>query len=118
MPRFAAVLSMLVAAAASQPVLAQSSNIPGVTEAAPGVQSIDGAKVPSTRLSVSALKAAIEGDRSYSKIKRLFTVAGIASPGPAGTTTYMFKVHDTDTDKDVVAILFVKGGSILNYMIS
>ena len=117
MPKLAAVVSMFLVAAASQPVFAQSSGTPGVTEAAPGVQRIDGAKVPSTRLSVSALKAAIEGDRSYSKIKRLFTVAGIASPGPAGTTTYMFKVHDTDTEKDVVAILFVKGGSILNYLI-
>jgi hypothetical protein len=111
-------LLILAVAAISRPIEAQPSNTPGVTEVAPGVRQIDGSQVPSTQIGFSALKAAIESDRSFSKIKHLFTVAGIDSPGPSGTTTYMYKVHDPETGKDGVAILFVKDGKILNYMIT
>ena len=100
------------------PAQAQEQSVPGVTEVAPGVRHIDGAKVPSTQIGFSALKAAIESDRSFSKIKKLFTVPGIASPGPSGTTTYMYKVHDPETGQDGVAILFVKSGQIVNYLVT
>ncbi len=117
--RKAGIVFLFVAAAAiAQPIGAQSSDVPGVTESAPGVRSIDGSKVPSTQISFSALKAAIEQDRSFSKIKHLFTVSGIDTPGPSGTTTYMYKIRDPETGQDGVGILFVKSGKILNYMIT
>lgn len=118
MRRLGGLLIALTVTTSSSTVQAQSTNPPGVTEVAPGVREIDGGKVPSTQISVSALKAAIEKDRSFAATKRLFAVPGIASLGPAGTTTYMYKVHDTDTNVDMVAILFVKGGRVLNYLIS
>ena len=118
MLRLRATLPILAVALFAQPIEAQSTDVPGVTEVAPGVRQIDGNKVPSTNISFSVLKAAIENDRSFSAIKKLFTVNGIASPGPSGTTTYMYKVHDPEIDKDGVAILFVKGGRILDYLIT
>ena len=120
MDRYRRVLTLCGFVLASLPAQAQTQEqgVPGVTEVAPGVRQIDGAKVPSTQIGFSALKAAIENDRSYSKIKTLFTVPGIASPGPSGTTTYMYKIHDPETGQDGVAILFVKGGKIINYLVT
>ena len=118
MLRLGVAYMLLFVGAFAQPLGAQPSSVPGVTEVAPGVRRIDGNQVPSTQISFAALKAAVEKDRSFSNIKRLFTVKGIDSPGPSGTTTYMYKVHDPDTDQDGVAILFVKDGKILNYMIT
>lgn len=112
--------ALLIVAASifAQPIAAQSSNTPGVTQVTPGVQQIDGSQVPATKISVSALTAAIEKDRSFSAIKRLFTVEGITNPGPAGTTTYMYKIRDPETGQDAVAILFVKSGRIIDFMIT
>lgn len=98
--------------------MAQADSIPGVTDVAPGVRQIDGQQVPATSISVEALKVAIEKDRSFSAVKRLMTVKGIASPGPAGTTTHMYKIRDPETKADAVAILFVKGDRIVDYLIT
>ena len=118
MPKALAILVLLATGVVAQLIEAQPSSVPGVTESAPGVRHIDGKQVPATQIGFAALKAAIEKDRSFSTIKRLFTASGIDSPGPSGTTTYMYKVHDPDTSKDGVAILFVKDGRILDYMIT
>ena len=103
---------------AHSPCLAQSAQTPGVTEVAPGVRKVDGAQVPSTQISAAALKSAIEQDQTFKAIKKLFTVKGIESPGPAGTTTHMYKIVDTDTGEDKVVILFVKGKKIVDYLIT
>ena len=111
---FAAGTILLLAPA---PGLAQSSQPPGVTEIAPGVRKIDGAAVPSTQISATALEAAIAKDPTFKTIKKLFTVKGIDNPGPAGSTTYMYKIVDTDTGEDKVVILFVIGKKIVDHLI-
>ncbi|MEP7223122.1 MAG: hypothetical protein ABI673_10720 [Novosphingobium sp.] len=112
------ILAAILAAFVVCPAAAQSDSTPGVTEVAPGVRQIDGANVPSTHVGFAALKAAIEKDQSFKAAKKLFSAAGIASPGPSGTTTYMYKIHDPETNADGVAILFVKDGRVVNFMIS
>ena len=112
------ILAALLATFAIHPAEAQPDRTPGMTEVAPGVRQIDGAKVPSTQISFAALKSAIEKDRSFKAVKKLFSVPGIDSPGPSGTTTYMYKVHDPDANADGVAILFVMDGRVVHFMIS
>jgi hypothetical protein len=118
MIRFVVALLAGSVAVAGQPAVAEQDAVPAVTEVAPGVRQIDGKQVPATEISAAALKAAIEKDRSFSVIKKLMTVNGIASPGPAGTTTHMYKIRDPETKQDAVAILFVKGGKILDFLIT
>lgn len=103
---------------ATTPGIAQPSETPGVTEIAPGVREIDGSKVPSTQISVAALKSAIAQDQSFKTISKLFKVKGIQNPGPAGTTTHMYKITDTDTGEEKVVILFVKSKKIVDYLVT
>jgi hypothetical protein len=118
MLKYGSIMLGLIIALVAQVGVAQDGNIPGVKDVAPGVRTIDGSKVPTTHLSAAALKAAIERDPSFQEVRKLFNVDGIASPGPAGTTTYMYKMHDPDTKDDLVVILFVKGKKIVDFLIS
>jgi hypothetical protein len=116
--RYGFALILALAVVSGDPARAQSAATPGVTEVAPGVREIDGAKVPTTQLTASRLKTAIETDKSFKNISKMFDVKGIASPGPSGTTTYMYKMHDAETGADVVVILFVKGNEIVDFLIT
>jgi hypothetical protein len=111
------LVALAGALATANPALAQESPPPGVTEVAPGVRHIDGKQVPATVISFAVLKAAIGKDHSFNAVRHLFTVGGIPAPGPAGTTTMMYKVRDPDSGKDAVAILFLRGDRIVEYMV-
>ena len=97
---------------------AQSASSDGVTEIAPGVRQIDGSKVKALEVSVLAIAKQIETDNRYSEMKKFLKSGGIDAPGPSGTTTYMYKIHDTDTATDKVLILFVAKGRIVEHMVS
>ena len=43
---------------------------------------------------------------------------GITNPGPQGTITHMYKLRDTDDKQDKVLILFVKGGKVLDLLLT
>lgn len=97
---------------------AQDRPTPGVTEVASGVREIDGAKVPSLRFDAASLEATLKEKKSFGEVKKLLGGAGIASVGPAGTTTHMYKVLDTATGKQMVLILFVRGNQIVDHLLT
>lgn len=96
----------------------QETETPGVTEVAPGVRRIEGAKVPTTSVDTVALEALIKETKSFGEVAKLLGGKGIASPGPANTTTHMFKISDQATGKAQVLVLFVRGNAIVDYLIS
>jgi len=110
----------LLAAAALVTALAASAaaQTPGVTEVAPGVREIDGAKVPSVSAETAALEAMINDKKSLRAVRKMLGGDGITSPGPQGTTVHMYKMHDKTTGKDQVVVLFVKGDAIVDHLIS
>lgn len=112
------VLPVIAVAGFVQPCAAQTNGMPGVTEIAPGVQQIDGGKVPSINLDAPALEAYLKEKKSFSAAKKLLGGSGIKSVGPAKSTVHMYKVHDVISGKDLVVVLFVKGDAILDYLIS
>ncbi|OXE37479.1 MAG: hypothetical protein CGW95_01355 [Phenylobacterium zucineum] len=97
MLRSLALAIALVSLAAPTVSQAQDGNTPGVTEIAPGVREIDGTKVPSLRFEAESLEVTLKEEKSFRKIKKLLGGEGIASVGPGGTTTHMYKVLDTTT---------------------
>ena len=105
------IVFLLPAAAAAQNVEG-----PGVTQIAPGVARIDGNSVPSQPIDAGELEAAIKATPSLRAIKRRLG-EGISYPGPEGSTTYMYKIHDTASDADRVVILFTKRDAIVDYLI-
>jgi len=112
------VVAAIAVAGLVQPGAEQASEVPGVTEIAPGVQRIDGSKVPSIRLDAPALEASLKEKKSFGAAKKLLGGNGIKSVGPGNSTVHMYKVHDVVSGKDLVVILFVKGDAILDYLIS
>jgi hypothetical protein len=96
--------------------MAQTDPTPGVKNIAPGVREINGAEVPSVGIDTGALEATIKETHSFAAAKALLGGEGIDSVGPGGTTTYMYKAHDTVTAHKFVIILFVKDGSIVDYL--
>lgn len=98
--------------------MAQQPETPGVTEVAPGVREIDGAKVPSRSVDTAALETLIKESKSFSAAAKLLGGKGIVSPGPAGTTTHMYKITDQASGKAQVVVLFVRGKDIVDYLIS
>ena len=110
----AAVLSLVI----SHIALAQEEETPGVTQVAPGVTQIDGSKVPSTQVTEAKIEAAIAEDNRFKSVKKLFDVKGIKNPGPAGSTTYIYKIKDPDTDANMVVILFVRDKLVLDYLVT
>lgn len=107
----AAVLSgLLVTHSAAAPPT------PGVEDIAPGVRVVDGAKVPRLSLDATALRAAIQEKKSFRAVKKLLGGDGVTAPGGGGSTVHMYKLHDTATDKDMVAILFVQGDRIVDQL--
>ena len=111
----AAALAVILAAGSSA---AQDAPTPGVTDVAPGVRVVDGAKVPSHSLDAATLEAAITAKKSLRAVRGLLGGDGITSQGPGGTVLHMYKVHDTVTAKDMVVILFVKGDEIVDHLIT
>lgn len=110
-----ALFCTVLIATLAVPVAAQT---PGVTELAPGVQQIDGAKVPSLGIDTTALEAVIKEKRSFRAVRKLLQGDGITSVGPGNTTVHMYKVHDTVSGKDQVLILFVKGDEIVDHLLT
>jgi hypothetical protein len=96
--------------------MAQTDSIPGVTNIAPGVREVNGAEVPSVGVDTAALEANIKEKHSFAAAKALLGGNGIDSVGPGGTTTYIYKAHDTVTAHKFVIILFVKDESIVDYL--
>lgn len=96
----------------------QESETPGVTEVAPGVRQIDGAKVPSRSVDTAAVEALIKESKSFSAVAKVLGGKGIASPGPANTTTHMYKITDQASGKAQVVVLFVRGNAIVDYLIT
>ncbi|MEO8115199.1 MAG: hypothetical protein ABI655_12505 [Phenylobacterium sp.] len=82
------------------------------------MRSIDGAKVPALRFEGASLEATLKEKKSFRDVKKLLGGAGIASVGPAGTTTHMYKVLDTATGKQMVLILFVRGDEIVDHLLT
>jgi hypothetical protein len=97
-------------------VPASAEETPGVTQIAPGVQQVDGAKVPSQTVDMAALEALIKDKKSLRAVKGVLHGDGVTSVGPAGTTAHMYKVHDTASGKDLVLILFVDGDKIVDHL--
>lgn len=87
---------------------------PGVSNPAPGVQVIDGAKVPSIKVDVAALQASIATDNKFAAARKQLGGDGIVNVGPGGSIVHMYKVEDMATNSNKVLLLFVKGGKILN----
>ena len=118
--RIGSVLAFATVAALAPPapLHAQSSPPDGVTEVAPGVRHVDGSKVKALEVSVRAIAEQIASDNRYSTMKKFLKSGGIDAPGPSGTTTYMYKIHDIDTGTDKVLILFVDKGRIVEHMVS
>ena len=114
--RFLKVICALAIASGLTPA-ASAQDTPGVTEVAPGVRHIDGAKVESHQISVAALEQAIANEK-LSNVFKMLKGKGIPSVGPAGTTTHMYKIHDTDTQEDKVVILFVLKKKIVDHLIT
>jgi hypothetical protein len=106
----ASLLAMEAGAARAQPV-------PGVQDIAPGVRVVDGAKVPRLSLDATALQTAIKEKPSFRAVKKLLGGDGVTSPGGGGSTVHMYKLHDTVTGKDMVAILFVQGDRIVDHLL-
>ena len=117
MLKITACAAALAALFAAEPCAAQSGPTPGVTDVAPGVRVVDGAKVPSQNLDAAALEAAITAKKSLRAVRGLLGGDGITSDGPAGTVVHMYKVHDTVTAKDMVVVLFVQGDTIVDHLI-
>ena len=90
----------------------------GVTEVAPGVRVIDGSKVAVLSLSGAAIRQAVADNPKFSAIKKMLGSEGITNPGPQGTITHMYKLRDTDDEQDKVLILFVKGGKVLDLLLT
>jgi len=109
----AAALAGLVAAGPAE----AWADPPGVTTVAPGVQVIDGAKVPRQSVDASALEALIKDKKSLRAVKKFLKADAVTSVGPGGSTVHMYKIHDTATDKDLIAILFVKGDEIVDHLV-
>jgi hypothetical protein len=112
------VICLLAATSALAIPAAAYAQQAGVTEVAPGVREIDGAKVAALSISGTSVKAAVAADPKFSAIKKQLGGDGIASPGPSGTITHMYKLRDTDDGKDKVLILFVKGGKVLDLLLT
>ena len=108
-------LILLVTLTVSTTATAQQA---GGTEVAPGVRVIDGVKVEVLTISGEAIKAAIKADPKFSGIKNMLGSEGITNPGPSGSVTHMYKLRDTDDDADKVLILFVKGGKIVDLLLT
>ncbi|AOL23014.1 hypothetical protein Ga0102493_111995 [Erythrobacter litoralis] len=102
----------------NNPLAAQAVSEPGVTEPVPGVRVIDGSKVSQRPVSSSALLTAIAADPGFKGIAKLLGGKGIESPGPQGTVTHMYKIRETDSDTDKVVVLFVKGGKVVEHLIT
>ena len=117
MKRSVRLLALLVLLT-SQGLRAQQQEIPGVTEVAPGVTEIDGAAVPSTDIAGARIAAAIAEDNRFKSVAKLFDVKGIKSPGPAGSTTHIYKIKDPDTKENIVVVLFVRDGLVLDYLVT
>lgn len=111
-------LAALLGLVTSQGLLAQQEETPGVTEVAPGVTEIDGAKVPSTDVTSARIEAAIAEDNRFKSVQKLFKVTGIKNPGPAGSTTHIYKIKDPDTKENLVVVLFVRDGLVLDYLVT
>lgn len=111
----AVAIACLAGASASQ---AQAGATPGVTEIAPGVRVIEGAEVPSLRLDAASLEQTLKQKGSFRDLKKILGGAGIASVGPAGTTTHMYKLQDTSTGKQMVLILFVRGNKVVDHLLT
>lgn len=101
------------------PSVCQTQDTPtsGVVEVSPGVREIDGAKVPALRFDAASLEATLKEKKSFRDVKKLLGGAGIASVGPADTTTHMYKLLDTATHKQMVLILFVRGDEIVKHLL-
>jgi hypothetical protein len=103
---------------AAQSSAAQTNPTPGVETVAPGVQVVDGAKVPSLSLDAAALEATIKEKKSLRAVRKQLGGDGVTSIGPENTTVHMYKVHDTVTSQDLVVILFVKGDAIVDHLVT
>lgn len=99
-------------------VTAQDNATPGVSQVAPGVTQIDGAKVPSQSVDIDALRTTLATETSFTALKKLLGGNGVESMGPSGTTLHMYKVSDQGTKANYVVILFVKKGVVLQQMVT
>lgn len=109
-----ACAAFIAVSALGDPAVAQSDSVPGVQNVAPGVRVINGAEVPSAGVDTAALEAMIKEKHSFRAAKDVLGNNGVDAPGPGGTTTYIYKVHDTVSAKNFVLILFVKGDTIVD----
>lgn len=116
MPGHWVLLAMVAGFALPEP--AQRDESPGVREVAPGVRQIDGSKVSAINVDTAALAAALKADKSFAEARKLLGGSGIVSAGPSNTVTHMYKVRDTASGKDMVVILFVKGKTVVDHLIS
>jgi hypothetical protein len=94
-----------------------AADSPGVTDVAPGVREIDGSKVPSVTIDSTALEATIKEKKSLRSVSGMLGGDGITNVGPGGSIVHIYKAHDTVANKDVVVILFVKDGEIVDHLI-
>ena len=111
-------LAALLGLVSSPCLLAQQQGTPGVTEVAPGVTEIDGAKVASTDVAGARIAAAIAQDNRFKSVEKLFDVKGIKNPGPAGSTTHIYKIKDPDTKENLVVVLFVLDGLVVDHLVT
>jgi hypothetical protein len=111
-------LTALPGVVTSQGLLAQQEETPGVTEVAPGVTEIDGAKVRSTDVASARIAVAITQDNRFRSVENLFKVKGNKNPGPAGSITHIYKIKDPDTKDNMVVVLFVRDGLVLDYVVT
>jgi hypothetical protein len=116
MRKAALAATSLIALVCSVSSAAQET--PGVTQIAPGVRRIDGSQVPSVEIDRPALEAALIRGGAFRDVRRMLGGSGIESPGPAGTVTHMYKVRDRATAEELVLIVFVKGRTIVDSLLT
>jgi hypothetical protein len=108
MSRILLFVAAFAALGLTQSATAQTEWSPGVTEVAPGVREIDGKKLPSQGVDMSAVETLIKEEKSLRAVRDLLGGDGITSIGPADTTVHIYKVQDTATGKPLIVLLFVK----------
>src|SRR5262249_46534281 len=101
------------------PIASAQSSGSAVQEIAPGVQSVDGGAVQSISVDIAALEAALAKKPSLSIVTKMLGAAPVVSPGPNGTMVHMYKVKDSATGAEKVALFFVQGrDKIIDHLIT
>jgi hypothetical protein len=98
---------------------AEAQTEPAVKEIAPGVTSIDGARVRVNSVDLASLEGIIRQTASLASVQQMLGVAEVVSPGPSGTMVHMYRITDTATNAPKLLLVFVQGSDhIVDHLVT